>query len=242
MRGAAGAVVVSGSGELVPIRCRGSGGCRRPGGLRDCWVARHPARGNRFRAWTSGEGSWRLGGATTAFTLGEPGAVLPVGRCIRFARLQQGDGLALATAACPALMSGSRMGPPTQSVPAELDVPTYADRMIILVPVTQDESVDARFGKAARVAVAQVSAGGVVESWEEHDVRWDISHDVGAHGAHHANIVRFLREHQVTGVVAEHVGPPMLRTLGSMGVAVVLGASGPARTAVEQAVRQFAGA
>lgn len=111
--------------------------------------------------------------------------------------------------------------------------------MILLVPVTADEQVDQRFGKASRVAVASV-ANGEIQRWDLHDVGWDVAHDAAGHGAHHANIVRFLRQHSVEGVVADHVGPPMIRTLGSMGVALVLGAAGPARAAVALAERQIA--
>ncbi len=53
------------------------------------------------------------------------------------------------------------------------------------------------------------------------------------HGAHHARIVRFLREHQVEAVVTGHAGPPMVRTLEAMGLACVMGATGGARQAAQ---------
>ena len=56
-------------------------------------------------------------------------------------------------------------------------------------------------------------------------------HDEGTEGAHHARIVRFLRDHEVQVVVARGIGPGMQRTLGSMGVRAVTGATGDARAA-----------
>ncbi len=63
------------------------------------------------------------------------------------------------------------------------------------------------------------------------------THAPGAgHGAHHARIVRFLKEHRVDAVVTGHAGPPMLHTLELMGVGCVIGASGDARQAALDAV------
>lgn len=106
--------------------------------------------------------------------------------------------------------------------------------MILVVPVGPDDVVGHSFGKAASVAVARVEDG-TIASWEAFDVGWDVDHDSGTHGAHHARIVRFLREHAVDFVVARHVGSPMQRTLDSMGVRLVLGADGNARAAVVSA-------
>ncbi|MDR2931200.1 MAG: hypothetical protein LBV06_09900 [Propionibacteriaceae bacterium] len=62
------------------------------------------------------------------------------------------------------------------------------------------------------------------------------SHAHGAgHGAHHARIVRFLKDNHVDVVVTGHAGPPMLHTLELMGVACVIGAAGDARQAAIQA-------
>lgn len=44
---------------------------------------------------------------------------------------------------------------------------------------------------------------------------WDVLHDQGGEGAHHARIVRFLREHKV--VVASRIGPGKRRTVDSAG-------------------------
>lgn len=102
--------------------------------------------------------------------------------------------------------------------------------VILVVPVGPGGAVGPSFGKAVAVAVARVE-GGEVRSWDVFDVGWDVAHDAGTHGSHHARIVRFLREHGVERVVARHVGDPMRRTLASMGVTAVLGAEGDAHDA-----------
>ncbi|MGB8021757.1 MAG: NifB/NifX family molybdenum-iron cluster-binding protein [Candidatus Nanopelagicales bacterium] len=103
--------------------------------------------------------------------------------------------------------------------------------MILAVPVGPDDVVGHSFGKATSVAVARVEDG-TIAGWEAFEVGWHVTHDSGTHGSHHARIVRFLRDHGVDCVVARHVGPPMQRTLDSMGVRLVLGADGDARAAV----------
>lgn len=81
------------------------------------------------------------------------------------------------------------------------------------------------------MAVAEVSAGAIT-AWDEFDVGWDVSHDSGTHGAHHARVVRFLTEHEVAVVLASHVGEGMVRMLATMGVRLELGVTGNARQAV----------
>lgn len=103
--------------------------------------------------------------------------------------------------------------------------------MIIAIPVTDDGLVGHTWGKAPRVAVAEADAGGV-HSWTVHEVRWDVSHDEGTHGAHHAWVVTFLREHQVEAVVVDHVGEGMVRMLQTMGIALVTRARGDAQAVV----------
>ena len=103
--------------------------------------------------------------------------------------------------------------------------------MIVAVPVTDDGVIDPRWGRAGRVAVADVQAGAIA-SWRAFDVRWDQQHDLGTEGGHHARVAGFLREHRVETVVAHHMGPPMLNMLGQMGIHVALEASGDARRAV----------
>ncbi len=107
--------------------------------------------------------------------------------------------------------------------------------MNIAIPVTSEGRVEQRWGKAPRIAVAAV-ADGAITGWDEYAVGWDLAHDEGTEGSHHARIVRFLREHEVTHVVVDHMGAPMQHTLGRMGV-VILGAGSPdARESVILAV------
>ncbi len=103
--------------------------------------------------------------------------------------------------------------------------------MILCVPVLPDGAVDSRFGRADRLAVARVEGHQIVD-WQEYDELWSVRHDEGSSARHHARVARFLREHQVEGVVAHHVGDGMVRQLGVMKVALSLGASGDARQAV----------
>jgi len=102
--------------------------------------------------------------------------------------------------------------------------------VLVCVPVASDGSVDPRWGRADRVALAEVTAAGV-ESWQEHDVGWGALHDSGPEGTHHARIARFLLDHRVEAVVANHMGAGMEHMLGKMEIAVHLGAAGPARDA-----------
>jgi predicted Fe-Mo cluster-binding NifX family protein len=100
----------------------------------------------------------------------------------------------------------------------------------VCVPVTANGEVDPRWGRAAQVAVADV-VDGEVRDWQLYDVRWDAAHDTGSEGAHHARIVRFLRDHAVDAVGVDHVGAGMQRMLTSMNVRLVTGLSGDARAA-----------
>ncbi len=108
--------------------------------------------------------------------------------------------------------------------------------MVICVAVAGDGSVDPRWGRAHKVAIA-AAAGGAIARWEEFEVSWDVLHDAAPEGAHHARVARFLREHAVEAVLAEHMGPGMVRMLETMGVAVRLGVAGDARRAVASAAR-----
>jgi predicted Fe-Mo cluster-binding NifX family protein len=100
--------------------------------------------------------------------------------------------------------------------------------MHIAIPVTTDGAVDHSWGRAPRVAVADVQDGAVVD-WQEFEVGWDRLHDEGTEGGHHARVARFLQEHEVTRVAVDHMGPGMTEMLRRMGIAVVLGAAGDAR-------------
>jgi predicted Fe-Mo cluster-binding NifX family protein len=106
--------------------------------------------------------------------------------------------------------------------------------MKVCVPVTADGQVDPRWGRAERVAVADV-AGGEIRSWQEFAVGWGTLHDQGTEGAHHARVARFLRENQVQVVAVHHIGPGMQRMLESMLVRAVTGLDGDARTAARAA-------
>lgn len=103
--------------------------------------------------------------------------------------------------------------------------------MIVCIPVTHDGQVGHGWGRAERVAVADVR-GGEITKWDEFDVGWGTQHDAGPEGQHHARIATFLKEHQVEAVVASHMGPPMEQMLARMRIAVRLGAGGKARDAV----------
>jgi predicted Fe-Mo cluster-binding NifX family protein len=109
--------------------------------------------------------------------------------------------------------------------------------MILCVPVTPTGEIDPRWGRAGRVAVADVRDGEIVH-WEGWEVGWDALHDEGSEGSHHARVARFLQAQGVQAVVAHHMGDPMVNMLGQMGVAVRLGAAGDARKAVIEAAAE----
>lgn len=88
-------------------------------------------------------------------------------------------------------------------------------------------------GKAVRMAVAVVEDGRLLD-WRVEETRWDVLHDQGGHGRHHARIVRFMRENDIDVVAAGHMGQPMVNTLGKLGLSVVMGV--PAQMAPEEAV------
>jgi predicted Fe-Mo cluster-binding NifX family protein len=102
--------------------------------------------------------------------------------------------------------------------------------MMVCVPVMSDGQIDPRWGRAARVAILELEDG-TEAGWREFDVGWNDLHDVGSEGGHHARVARFLRDQDVQVVVAQHMGPDMLKMLGSMGLTVRLGATGDARQA-----------
>jgi predicted Fe-Mo cluster-binding NifX family protein len=104
--------------------------------------------------------------------------------------------------------------------------------VIVCVPVTATGEVDPRWGRAERVALAQLE-GGRITGWQEVAVAWDALHDVGTEGGHHARVARFLRDHGVEVVVAGHMGPPMVDLLGKLRIVAKLGVTGDARLAVE---------
>lgn len=103
--------------------------------------------------------------------------------------------------------------------------------MRIAIPVTPDGHVEQGWGRAPLVAVATREDGAITD-WAVHQVRWDVAHDEGTEGSHHARVVRFLREHGVTHVVVDHMGAGMHHTLGRMGIEILPVRSNLAREAV----------
>lgn len=85
------------------------------------------------------------------------------------------------------------------------------------------------------VAVATREDDGHISDWGVHPVGWDVAHDEGTEGSHHARIVRFLRENGVEAVVVDHMGQGMQHTLGKMGIPVLPALSQDAREAVARA-------
>jgi len=102
--------------------------------------------------------------------------------------------------------------------------------MVVCVAVTSEGQIGPRWGRADRLAIANVQ-GGTLVGWQEFDVGWGDLHDVDTEGAHHARVARFLLEHHVETVVAHHMGEGMLRMLRRMGLQVRFGATGDAREA-----------
>jgi predicted Fe-Mo cluster-binding NifX family protein len=103
--------------------------------------------------------------------------------------------------------------------------------MIACIPVLPEGEAAAGWGRARRVAVAAVAEDRIT-AWEEAEVGWDILHDQGTEGSHHALVARFLRDHHVDVVITGHLGPGMERMIGSLGIRLVQGAQGDARGAV----------
>lgn len=104
--------------------------------------------------------------------------------------------------------------------------------------VEPDGTVGDSWGKARSVVVAQVRDGEFVE-WRRHEVAWDVVHDEGTPGAHHARVVSFLRANGVQAVLVDHVGAGMRRMLASMGIHLVEHVAGDARTAMLEVADQW---
>lgn len=109
--------------------------------------------------------------------------------------------------------------------------------MKVLAPVTPDGQIGEGFGRAPRVAIYTVQGGAVTET-QVHEVGWDVLHDTGAEGTHHARVARFLMDQGVKTVVAAHMGQGMQHMLAKMGIRVELGASGVAAAAVLEAAER----
>jgi predicted Fe-Mo cluster-binding NifX family protein len=107
--------------------------------------------------------------------------------------------------------------------------------MIVATPVTESGQSAAAWGKAHWIGVADVEDG-VVTAWQVHEVAWDVSHDEGTHGSHHARIVRFLKEHAIDAVVVDHMGPGMVQVMQTMRIPVLPASPGDAQASVLAAV------
>jgi predicted Fe-Mo cluster-binding NifX family protein len=106
----------------------------------------------------------------------------------------------------------------------------------IAIPVTTDGAVFERLAKAP-VAVTCVLRDGQIVDWTEHAVGWDQTYGVDVMGNHHARVMRFMQEHDVTDVVAADVCDNMRRSLEAKGVVLHADFAGDARTAVISALQ-----
>lgn len=109
--------------------------------------------------------------------------------------------------------------------------------MIFCIPVTADGQTGGGWGRARRLAFATV-ADGQITTWDEVDVGWDVAHDAGTEGSHHARVAKTLLDRQVDAVVTGHMGDGMVRMLATMKIRTYLGATGDARAAVVAAMAQ----
>jgi len=103
--------------------------------------------------------------------------------------------------------------------------------MKIFTPVTADGQSGSHFGRAHWASVAEV-ADGVISDWQVHEIAWDIAHDQGTHGAHHARVARFFKEQGIEAVVAAEMGPGMMRMLTTMGLPILPASPGDAQASV----------
>ncbi|NMW89574.1 NifB/NifX family molybdenum-iron cluster-binding protein [Mobiluncus curtisii] len=106
----------------------------------------------------------------------------------------------------------------------------------IAINVMGDE-VGGGLGRARTMVVATVDAADEITAWQEFEVGWDILHEQGPHGSLHAQIVSFMRDHDIVAVVSGHMGPPMVKTMMKLGV-LPLSATGDARHAATDAAKR----
>ncbi|NLA28255.1 MAG: hypothetical protein GX875_01165 [Propionibacterium sp.] len=107
--------------------------------------------------------------------------------------------------------------------------------MKLTAPVSEDGQIGSHFGKATRMAVGTVRDDGQLIDWRIDEVGWDVLHDEGSHGQHHARIVRFLKENEIERVVFTHMGQGMLNTINKMGLQLVEAPVMDAKEAIVQA-------
>ena len=107
--------------------------------------------------------------------------------------------------------------------------------MIVATPVTATGQSAPAWGKAHWIGVASL-VNGAVTTWQVHEVAWDVSHDEGTHGSHHARIVRFLKEHAIEAVVVDHMGPGMVQVMETMRIPLLPASPGDAQASILAAV------
>jgi len=107
----------------------------------------------------------------------------------------------------------------------------------LCAPLTDEGTINQRWCKTQRVAVADVRCGEITD-WREFDVGWERLHDEGEHADHHARMADFLRDHGVNIIVVDHIGTCLRATLTRMDIAVHPGASGQADRAMVSAAHE----
>lgn len=110
--------------------------------------------------------------------------------------------------------------------------------MILCIPVTSDGLADGSWGRARKIALVTASDGKILD-WKELDVGWDALHDEGTAGSHHSRVARFLIDHHVEVVVAEHMGDDMAQMVGKLKIRTASGARGDARASILTALEQL---
>ncbi len=110
--------------------------------------------------------------------------------------------------------------------------------MRIATPVDAEGNTWPAWGRAHWVALATLKDYQVVD-WQVEEVGWDVSHDAGTHGSHHAEVVRFLKDNEVGAIVVDHVGPGMERMLVTMGIPLLQATPGDARASVDAALARL---
>lgn len=111
--------------------------------------------------------------------------------------------------------------------------------MLLATPVDEHGQTAHSWGRAHWLALATLEEedDGVlaITDWRVEEVAWDISHDAGTHGSHHARVIRFLLDNGVQAAVVDHVGTGMYRMLHSAGIATLPSTPGDARASVAKA-------
>lgn len=106
--------------------------------------------------------------------------------------------------------------------------------MKIATPVLPNGMVNAHFGRAKRIAIADVENGQITE-WkeidvpfaEEHDHHNGHHHDHGNHDhhhhhhGHHESMKNFMIENGVDIVLVEHAGPGMVRVFNDTDIKLI---------------------